>query len=142
MYAARANKVDTVMLLLKLGSMVTINAQDIHGWTALHFACASGSPELVTVLLICGADQFLRNGRGTLPIDEAMGRQRTTVVEAIRMFKKPDLAFRQQLQFMEIHYLDGIKEVAPELNKDDEEDDDDDEEDGAEEGGAEEKDGQ
>ena len=52
MYAARANKVDTVMLLLKLGSMVTINAQDIHGWTALHLF-APWIPELVTVLLIC-----------------------------------------------------------------------------------------
>ena len=126
MYAARANKVDTVMNLLKLGSMVTINAKDRSGWTALHFACSSASPELVTVLLICGADQYARNNRGTLPIDEAMGRARTSVVEAVRMFKKPDLEFRQQLAFMEIHYLDGIKEEAPELGSEDEDDDDDD----------------
>ena len=121
MYAARANKVDTVMQLLKLGSMISINAQDEHGWTALHFACGSASPELVTVLLICGADQYLRNNRGTLAIDEAMGRQSMAVVEAIRTFKKPDLAFRQQLKFMEIHYLDGMKEEAPELNEEEEE---------------------
>ena len=127
MHAARTNKVDTVMLLLKLGSMITINSQDTNGWTALHYACTSALPELVTVLLICGADQYIRNHRGTLAIDEAMGKQRMAVVEAIRMFKKPDLAFRQQLQFMKMHYLNGLREVAPEVVEDEDEDEDADE---------------
>ena len=126
MHAARTNKVDTVMLLLKLGSMITINSQDTNGWTALHYACTSASRARYSPAHL-RADQYIRNHRGTLAIDEAMGKQRMAVVEAIRMFKKPDLAFRQQLQFMKMHYLNGLREVAPEVVEDEDEDEDADE---------------
>ena len=121
MYAARANKIDAVMTLLKNGSMVNINAKDSNEWTALHYAASFGSAELTTVMLICGADAYQRNSRGLIPLDEAMAKGRINVMEAIRTYKEPDLQFRQQLAFMDMHYLDGAAEVIPEV---DEENDD------------------
>ena len=74
MYAARADKVNATMALLKNGSMININAKDTNGWTALHYAGSFGSPELTRVLLICGANAYERNDRGLIPLDEAMAK--------------------------------------------------------------------
>jgi hypothetical protein len=118
MCAAKAGKVDATMTLLENGSMRHMDAVDTHGWTALHHAAANGTPELVTVLLMCGANAYQRNDRGLIPLDEAMAVGRMNVVEAIRCYKVPDLAFRLQLEFMNIHYLDGEREVVAEAEAD------------------------
>jgi hypothetical protein len=126
MYAARAGQMDAMLYLLKNGSMQTLNAQDIHGWTALHFAAAFAHPDIASVLLICGADSYARSNKGSQAVDEASSRGRTTMVENIRCFKQPDFMHRRLIEFMEIKYLSKAREVVPDIDSDDDYDDDDD----------------
>ncbi len=124
MHAAKANQLETVVYLLKKGSMPTINAADAHGWTALHFAAAFAHPDLASTLLICGADAYARTKRGTQATDEAATRGRSTMVETIRTFKQPDLLHRRLLNFFEIKYMNKAKEHVPDaVNEDDDEED-------------------
>jgi len=123
MYACRANQLNAVLYLLKKGSMLSINAQDVNGWTALHFAAAFASPDLASVLMICGADVYMRTTKGGQAVDEASTRQRQVMVETIRCFKQPDLLHKRLLNFFEIKYFAKAKEEVPDALSDDGEDD-------------------
>ncbi|KAM0310192.1 hypothetical protein ACHAO8_008360 [Botrytis cinerea] len=58
--AARGRQCGVLSMLLnfaqKTGSLIDINAQDSDGMTPLHFACISGRPESVSILISAGAD--------------------------------------------------------------------------------------
>ncbi|TEY39691.1 hypothetical protein BOTCAL_0454g00020 [Botryotinia calthae] len=58
--AARGRQCGVLLMLLNLaektGSLIDINAHDSDGMTPLHFACISGRPESVSILISAGAD--------------------------------------------------------------------------------------
>lgn len=58
--AARGRQCGVLSMLLnhaqRTGSTMDINAQDSDGMTPLHFACISGRPESVSILISAGAD--------------------------------------------------------------------------------------
>ncbi|TGO16233.1 hypothetical protein BTUL_0030g00170 [Botrytis tulipae] len=58
--AARGRQCGVLSMLLnhaqRTGSTIDINAQDSDGMTPLHFACISGRPESVSILISAGAD--------------------------------------------------------------------------------------
>jgi len=126
MYAARSNQLNAVLYLLKKGAMTTINAFDVNGWTALHFAAAFAHPDIASTLMICGADIYARSAKGSQAVDEASTRSRQVMVETIRCFKQPDLLHRRLLNFFEIKYMDLEKEKVPDALDDDDDDDNDD----------------
>ena len=58
-------------MLLKYAA--DINAQDVNGNTALHFAVLAGSEELIALLLKSGANKNIRNRWGMTPRMAAQG---------------------------------------------------------------------
>ena len=99
MKACQFDKIDTVMLLLKSGSMANINAQDAQGNAALHYAAMNGSADLCTVLLLCGANPTVRNKREKSPQEEAQVKGRMAIVEALRVFKQKSPEFKRRMDF-------------------------------------------
>lgn len=51
------------------GMIAHINTVDKIGRSALHYACKSGRPETVSVLLTVGADPWIEDHNGHLPMD-------------------------------------------------------------------------
>lgn len=66
--ACQENMPDVVRAILNK-STETLNNQDEHKNTALHYACEKGSLEMVRDLLIHGADKTIRNAEGRLAVD-------------------------------------------------------------------------
>lgn len=62
---------------------VNLETRDWDGWTALHWAAATGRQELVRALLRAGADVSARNGRGETPLMWAAVRGHLSVVEEL-----------------------------------------------------------
>lgn len=62
---ARVPRIEILKLLLEKGG--NINAQDMEGNTALHYASKGGFPQIVKLLLEHGADPKLPNFKGHLP---------------------------------------------------------------------------
>ena len=126
MYACRADKLEAVMQLLKLGGMLVINDKDVNGWTALHFAASFASSELAMVLMLCGAKINARNERGLLAQEEAMARGRAEMVETVRTFKSVSADWTDRMAFVNSFYplpdFNGnpppIQEVADEESAD------------------------
>jgi hypothetical protein len=56
---------------------VHVNDPDVDKWTPLHWACRSGSPQVVTLLLENGANKNARTSRGWQPLDVAIYHGRT-----------------------------------------------------------------
>ena len=63
MIATAHRRVEVVAVLLSKGAPT--DQQDVHGWTAFHYACSSGSVETAAMLLRagCGAEATERQGR-------------------------------------------------------------------------------
>ncbi|KAF7933838.1 uncharacterized protein EAE98_003547 [Botrytis deweyae] len=73
--AARGRQCGVLSMLLnhaqRTGSTIDINAQDSDGMTPLHFACISGRPESVSILISAGANIEKKTSRetsGTTPL--------------------------------------------------------------------------
>ena len=110
MCAAAGDKIDAVMLLLKKGAMMSINVQDRKGMSALHYAARFASPELATVLLICGANISLRSHADLLPVEEAQSLSRNSMVEILRTATKTTLDFKRRMEFYRSVYTPTIPE--------------------------------
>src|SRR5690554_5095235 len=54
-----------------LGGMET---RDLNGRTPLHYACASGSVQLIRYLIMCGGDVKATDNHGKMPMDFAKAR--------------------------------------------------------------------
>ena len=79
MYAASHNYVDILELLL-INSPKSVNQKNASGWTALHFAAASGNLEACQKLIEFNANLELKTPFGQTPINLAITRRHTTVV--------------------------------------------------------------
>ncbi|KAF7889949.1 uncharacterized protein EAF02_002364 [Botrytis sinoallii] len=73
--AARGRQCGVLSMLLnhaqRIGFTIDINSQDSDGMTPLHFACISGRPESVSILISAGADIEKKTSRetsGTTPL--------------------------------------------------------------------------
>ncbi|KAF7870303.1 hypothetical protein EAF04_004049 [Stromatinia cepivora] len=70
--AARGRQCGIISMLLNqaqnAGSTIDLNAQDSDGMTALHYACISGRPESVSILISAGADIEKRSKDGATPL--------------------------------------------------------------------------
>jgi ankyrin repeat protein len=110
MFAADGNHLDAVFMLLKEGAMTSINAEDIDGRTALHYAATKGTPQLCTVMLICGAKINARTKLGRLPLEEAEVRGRTGVVVALRTYIDRTPLWKRRVEFYEDMYMPTLAE--------------------------------
>ncbi|KAF8251687.1 ankyrin [Wilcoxina mikolae CBS 423.85] len=65
MWAAKKGRTEVVRMLLgQKGVRRWIDAQDVHGWTAMHWAVFGGWEGVVNVLIAEGADRGVRNDEG------------------------------------------------------------------------------
>ena len=109
------------MALLRLGAIADIDAKDVNGWTALHYAAAYGSVQLVKVgspvrsrkmrclisakiFLLCHADQSKKNNASYRPFEEAQARNRTEVVTMMTTFVVAEPVVRQRMNFLTEYY--------------------------------------
>ncbi|KAF7908677.1 uncharacterized protein EAF01_004432 [Botrytis porri] len=74
-FAARGRLCGVLSMLLnhaqRTGCIIDINAQDSDGMTPLHFACISGRPETVSILISAGANIEIKTRQetsGTTPL--------------------------------------------------------------------------
>ena len=93
MCAARANDVERVRLLLRLGCP-NANARDQVGFTALHWACLRGHDAAVRELLAHNVDANLTNDAGWTPLFAASFNGRLSVVRLLCDAPGIDLAAR------------------------------------------------
>lgn len=66
-YAIRNRRLDIVELLIQKGAEVNLHIPE-NGFTPLHFACESGSLEIVKFLVDHKADVFAKDNKGIYPI--------------------------------------------------------------------------
>ena len=69
MHASAAGSGDAVCALLEAGA--SVNAQDVDGWSPLHFAAHHGKVESARALLQAGARPSLANRNGVVAADVA-----------------------------------------------------------------------
>jgi hypothetical protein len=87
MIAVEFDQVDTVMFLLRNGAILTLEAVDIDGGTALHYAARFASSLVVQLLLLCGSNVAIRDASGRLPTEEARAYNRTEIAAQIMTYK-------------------------------------------------------
>lgn len=92
MIAVEFDQVDTVMFLLRNGAILTLEAADIDGGTALHYAARFASSLIVQLLLLCGSKVAIRDVRGRLPTEEARAYNRTEIAAQIMTYKNKEAA--------------------------------------------------
>ena len=63
---------DDARIGLLLDHGATIDAQDVHGWTALHSAARLGRLDEAAYLVHRGADTRIRDIKGRTPLDVAL----------------------------------------------------------------------
>jgi hypothetical protein len=68
-HAVLSGNLDAVKILLANG--VTVNTQDVSGFSPLHTASACGFLQIVSLLVLFGADVFSLTNMAELPIDVA-----------------------------------------------------------------------
>lgn len=128
MVAVERNKLDVVMLLLKRGGMDLINHTDVEGWNALHYATLTASPELVKVLLICGAKTSQRNSQGRVPQEEAIHRGKIDINLLIMSHRSIIVDHLSRLEFLDEElygrYTSHVTKGRVEVEGEDEEDED------------------
>lgn len=74
--AVKMESIPIVRRLIEAGADVNAHNEPRIGDTALHTAAASGTLEMVTLLLKAGANSTIKGGMWRTPLDEARGRKR------------------------------------------------------------------
>ncbi|XP_072279370.1 ankyrin repeat domain-containing protein 22 [Pyxicephalus adspersus] len=78
------SKLNERLIRLLLQSGVDVNAEDISGNTALHYACKMKSQAIVPILLEANANPNLKNKEGESPIDIAEKLKFKKMLEVMR----------------------------------------------------------
>lgn len=86
-YAVTLGHADSTSKLLDLGA--DPNRQDRKGRSSAHCGCAKGQLETIKILNSRGANLWLRNAKGDLPLHEAASSGRTELVEWL-LAQKPN----------------------------------------------------
>ena len=71
LHSAVANGGDRESALALIAAGADVNAQQRHGWTALHGAAEMGDSEVIEALLTAGADPMMATQEGKTPADLA-----------------------------------------------------------------------
>jgi len=82
--AARQGRRVIVELLLGHGADIAATEKNFEGMTALHEAAYCGHKDVVELLLVLGADINASDRRGKTPLDRALSKNRSEVVEFLR----------------------------------------------------------
>ncbi|TGO27127.1 hypothetical protein BPAE_0047g00430 [Botrytis paeoniae] len=107
--AARGRQCGVLSMLLnhaqRTGSTIDINAQDSDGMTPLHFACISGRPESVSILISAGADIEKKTRQET---------SGTTPLMACAMFLEEDMMWKllQKGKLTELNVQDPFRVLS------------------------------
>ena len=67
MQAAHLQRVDVATVLLQSGA--NVNESLRNGWTALHWAAAHNDEQMLTLLIVSGADPGLKDENGLTALD-------------------------------------------------------------------------
>ena len=106
----KIDRKDKLKKLLLAGE--DVNAQDLNGWTALHFAAQEGDVEITKLLIDSGADISAIDSNGNTPLWVATinSHYGTEVLEAL-------LSNRADPKQKNIHGVSPI-DISPELFND------------------------
>lgn len=85
-YAAANNSKEVLKYILSVCSFEYINSQNESGNTPLHWASLNGNIDIVKDLLGKGCDPQKENGFGATPMDEAMKRGFTDLMQVYCAF--------------------------------------------------------
>lgn len=83
MKAAEKGHVDVLALLLQSLPVSAVNRRDNTGWTALHYASASGRTAIVSLLLEAGAKGSVRDSTGQTSLMYAARAGHVDIVETL-----------------------------------------------------------
>ncbi|EHA99174.1 Myosin-XVI [Heterocephalus glaber] len=78
---------------------VNVNHQDEDFWTPMHIACACDNPDIVLLLVLAGANVFLQDVNGNIPLDYAVeGTESSSILLAYLDENGVDLTSLHQLK--------------------------------------------
>ena len=67
-YAVKIQLVEVINLLTEVGTGINVNARNLIGTTALHYAAAFDNEEIAAILLKLNADIFIADRTGKTPV--------------------------------------------------------------------------
>ena len=99
--------------LIELGA--DVDAHDIHGFTALHFACLHGRDDMATLLLDHGADPNAESWNGVRPLELftwVLGKQAFNMIQILLRYNGK-LTYKKSINDLRSNVeLQGCKHIA------------------------------
>lgn len=83
-WAAYMNSEEVLSFILSVTSFSSLNMKDSEGNTPLMLAVTYGNTRIVRRLLIKGADRYIKNNEGKLPIDIAVESEFKTITKMLK----------------------------------------------------------
>lgn len=89
-YSAANNSMDVLQYIIENTSKEYFDSKNESGNTPMHWASLNGHSESVKLLLQTGCDYKNENSFGFTPVDEAIRREFTEVLDIYSTFCKPE----------------------------------------------------
>jgi ankyrin repeat protein len=111
MIAAKKNRLDMLLLLIKHGALASIHSKDYQGWTALHYAGAWGGNDVVMVLILAGCKTQSLSKAGHTSSNVAFIYNNKSVMELFIKFVDDNIEYKQQLEFFKEEYKNQLQTI-------------------------------